>query len=142
MLAAVYHGQADVRVEQIPLPELGADEILLKVVSASVCGTDLRIWHGHHRLYPPGTVRIPGHEVVGDIVQVGGQVRGVTHGQRVFVAPNMGCGHCKLRRIWHDDRWRLCGICVCLRRPSSRASGNLTLRLAHLFNVRDWFKEI
>jgi L-iditol 2-dehydrogenase len=95
MLAAVYHGPDDVRVEQIPLPEIGADEILLKVVSACVCGTDLRIWHGHHRLYPPGTVRVPGHEVVGEIVQVGGQVRGVIQGQRVFVAPNMGCGHCR-----------------------------------------------
>ena len=95
MLAAVYHGPDDVRVEQISQPEIGADEVLLKVVYASICGTDLRIWHGHHRLYPPGTVRVPGHEVVGDIVQVGGQVRGVIKGQRVFVAPNMGCGHCR-----------------------------------------------
>ena len=95
MLAAVYHGPDDVRVEQIRIPEIGPDEILLKVVSASICGTDLRIWHGHHRLYPAGTVRVPGHEVVGDIVQVGGQVRGMIQGQRVFVAPNMGCGHCR-----------------------------------------------
>jgi len=95
MLAAVYHGPDDVRLETVPTPEIGADEVLLKVVSATVCGTDLRIWHGHHRKYPPGTVRIPGHEVVGDIAQAGAQVRGVSPGQRVFVAPNMGCGHCR-----------------------------------------------
>jgi len=95
MLAAVYHGPDEVRVEEVPTPQISPDEVLLRVVSATVCGTDLRIWHGHHRMYPPGTVRIPGHEVVGDIGQVGAQVRGLTAGQRVFVAPNMGCGHCR-----------------------------------------------
>ncbi len=95
MLAAVYHGPDDVRLEDVPTPQIGPGEVLLKVVCATVCGTDLRIWHGHHRMYPPGTVRIPGHEVVGDIAQVGAQIRGLTPGQRVFVAPNMGCGHCR-----------------------------------------------
>jgi len=95
MLAAVYHGPDDVRVEQIRKPEIGPDEVLLKVVCASICGTDLRIWHGNHRLYPAGTVRVPGHEVVGDIIEIGGRVRGLMQGQRVFVAPNMGCGHCR-----------------------------------------------
>jgi len=64
------------------------------VVSAGICATDLRILHGTHHKFPPGTVRIPGHEVVGDIVAVGVNVKGLEVGQRVFVAPNMGCGHC------------------------------------------------
>src|SRR4030065_54149 len=59
MLAAVYHGPNDLRVENVPIPEIGKDEILVKVLSASICGTDLRIYHGNHRMYPPGTVRIP-----------------------------------------------------------------------------------
>jgi L-iditol 2-dehydrogenase len=46
-------------------------------------------------MYPEGTVRIPGHEVVGDIVAVGRNVRGLKEGDRMFVAPNMGCGHCR-----------------------------------------------
>jgi L-iditol 2-dehydrogenase len=95
MLAAVYHGPNDIRVENVQKPEINKDELLVKVLSASICGTDLRIFHGNHRLYPPGTIRIPGHEVVGDIVAVGGGVTGYSIGQRVFVAPNMGCGHCK-----------------------------------------------
>ena len=70
MLAAVYHGPDDLRVEQVPVPEIGRGEILVKVHSASICGTDLRILHGNHRMYPPGTVRIPGHEVVGTIAEV------------------------------------------------------------------------
>ncbi|MFN8482582.1 MAG: zinc-binding dehydrogenase [Anaerolineae bacterium] len=92
MLAAVYHGPNDLRVEEAPLPQFGPDEALLKVISANICGTDLRILHGGHRLYPVGTVRIPGHEVVGEIAALGAAVEGYEVGERVFVAPNMGMG--------------------------------------------------
>ena len=95
MLAAVYHGPNDLRVEEVPMPEIGSDEVLLKVLNANICGTDLRIYHGHHRKFPPGTVRIPGHETAGTIVEVGKSVKGFQVGQRVFVAPNWGCGHCR-----------------------------------------------
>ncbi|MCZ7544270.1 MAG: alcohol dehydrogenase catalytic domain-containing protein [Anaerolineae bacterium] len=95
MLAAVYYGPHDIRLEERPVPEIGPGEILLKVVSAGVCGTDLRIWHGAHRKFPPGTVRVPGHEVVGDIAALGAEVKGLEVGQRVMVAPNIGCGHCR-----------------------------------------------
>jgi L-iditol 2-dehydrogenase len=94
MLAAVYHGPNDLRVEQVPVPQPGPGELLVKVLDASICGTDLRIYHGGHRMYPDGTVRIPGHEVVGTIVALGAGLTGYPEGQRVFVAPNMGCGHC------------------------------------------------
>ena len=94
MLAAVYHGPNDLRIENVPIPEIVNGEILIKVLSTSICGTDLRIYHGNHRMYPPGTVRIPGHEVVGTIVKIGAQVNSYAIGQRVFCAPNTGCGHC------------------------------------------------
>ena len=94
MLAAVYHGPDDLRVENVPVPKIGDGEILVKVISASICGTDLRIVHGKHRLFPPGTVRIPGHEVVGSIAEVGARIDNYSIGQRVFCAPNTGCGHC------------------------------------------------
>jgi L-iditol 2-dehydrogenase len=104
MRAAVYHGPLDLRVDEVPVPEIGTDEILLKVDSASICGTDLRIYHGAHRMFPAGTVRIPGHEVVGTIACLGGQVSGYSLGQRVFVAPNMGCGSCKQCVTGHNNR--------------------------------------
>lgn len=94
MLAAVYHGPKDLRVEEVAVPTIGAGEILVKVLSASICGTDLRIFHGNHRMYAPGTIRIPGHELVGTIAEVGAGVEGYSVGQRVFCAPNTGCGHC------------------------------------------------
>jgi L-iditol 2-dehydrogenase len=95
MLAAVYYGPEDLRLEERPRPSIGPDEALLKVVSAGICGTDLRILHGEHRKYPPGTVRVPGHEVVGDLAEAGANVVGLEVGQRVMVAPNFGCGHCR-----------------------------------------------
>jgi L-iditol 2-dehydrogenase len=94
MLAAVYHGPNDLRVENVPVPRIGKGELLVKVLSASICGTDLRIFHGNHRMYAPGTVRIPGHEVVGTIAEVGVEVENYSVDQRVFCAPNTGCGHC------------------------------------------------
>ncbi len=95
MLAAVYHGPNDLRVEDVPLPEIAGGELLIKVLSASICGTDLRILHGNHRMYPAGTVRVPGHEVVGTIARLGPEVTGYSVGQKVFCAPNTGCGHCQ-----------------------------------------------
>jgi L-iditol 2-dehydrogenase len=94
MLAAVYHGPNDIRVENVAIPKIGKGELLIRVISASICGTDLRIFHGNHRMYPEGTVRIPGHEVVGTIEDVGEEVKNYATGQRVFCAPNTGCGHC------------------------------------------------
>jgi len=95
MLAAVYHGPGDLRLEDVPVLTAGPGEILIRVKAASICGTDLRILHGDHRKYPPATVRIPGHEVVGDIADLGEGVEGFVPGQMVFIAPNMGCGHCR-----------------------------------------------
>ena len=94
MLAAVYHGPNDLRVENVPVPGIGTGEILVKVLSASICGTDLRIFHGNHRKYPPGTVRIPGHEVVGTIAEVGGEV------ERLFRrAARFLCAQYRLRAL-------------------------------------------
>src|SRR5260221_13682138 len=92
MLVAVYHGPNGLCLEERPIPTISLDEALLKVVGAGICGTDLRILHGGHRRYPAGTIRVPGHEVVGDIVEAGGNAKGVSIAERVIVAPNWGCG--------------------------------------------------
>ena len=49
MQAAVYYGPEDLRVEERPIPQINPREALIKVVSTGICGTDLRIYHGHHR---------------------------------------------------------------------------------------------
>lgn len=95
MRAVVYYGPDDLRVADRPVPVIGPKEVLVKVVRTGICATDLRILHGAHRMYPPGTLRIPGHEVFGELVEVGASVDWLKPGQRVFVAPNMGCGRCR-----------------------------------------------
>jgi threonine dehydrogenase-like Zn-dependent dehydrogenase len=106
MLAAVYHGPEDLRLERVAVPAIAEDELLLRVESASICATDLRIVAGGHRQYPQGVVRIPGHEVAGIVQEAGPAAGGVGRGQRVFIAPNMGCGDCRECRRGHNNLCR------------------------------------
>ncbi|WP_210493321.1 zinc-binding dehydrogenase [Patulibacter sp. SYSU D01012] len=92
MRVLAYHGPDDLRLEDRADPEPGPGEALLRVRSCGVCGTDLRIQAGHHRAYGPGTVRVPGHEIAGDVVALGDGTD-LALG-RAFVAPNLGCGRC------------------------------------------------
>jgi len=94
MLAAVFHGPGDLRLMRRQVPKPGPEEVLVAVRAAGICGTDLRILGGGHRKIPPGTARILGHEVVGEIVELGSEVQGYRTGEQVFVAPNFGCGVC------------------------------------------------
>lgn len=96
MLAARLYGTKDLRVETVDKPLPGSRDILLKVRSAFICGTDIRMfqssYHGTNSLLP----LILGHEISGIIEQVGSDVSGYQPGTRVTVAPNMGCGICKM----------------------------------------------
>lgn len=94
MRALVYRGPDALAVEDRSVPDVGSGEALVRVDACGICGTDLRIASGRHRAYPDGTVRIPGHEIVGTVESVGDGVVGLSQGQRVFVAPNVGCGEC------------------------------------------------
>ncbi|HWK26425.1 MAG TPA: zinc-binding dehydrogenase [Solirubrobacter sp.] len=91
MKALVYHGPRDLRVEDRPIPEPGPGEVLLKVLACGICGTDLRIHGGGHSAYPDGTVRVPGHEIAGEIAATGDGVE-LEPGARMFLAPNLEIG--------------------------------------------------
>ncbi|MCS7248373.1 MAG: zinc-dependent dehydrogenase [Anaerolineales bacterium] len=94
MKAAVFHNIGDLRVEEVPTPVPGPDQLLIKIGAAGICGTDLRILsNGHHRI-PSGTPRVLGHEFSGEVVEVGRNVAGIKVGTRVAIAPNIGCGTC------------------------------------------------
>ena len=96
MLAAVLHNRENLHIEQVNKPVISNDEVLLRCRAATICGTDMRIYrHGHSRL-PANTKRILGHELAGKVVQVGSNVKGIKEGIRVAVAPNFGCGMCRM----------------------------------------------
>lgn len=94
MKAAYYYGVGDIRVEEVAIPKINDEEILIKVRSCAVCGTDLRIFKFGHFKIPLGTKRVLGHEIAGEIVAVGSKVKGYAAGMKVATPPNIGCGTC------------------------------------------------
>jgi L-iditol 2-dehydrogenase len=90
MLAAVYRGVNDVRLETVAVPEIGPGEILLRVHTCGICGTDLKkIATGSH-----SAPRIFGHETSGTVVAVGPRVTRFVTGDRVMVFHHIPCGRC------------------------------------------------
>ena len=100
MLAALLYGQEDLRLEEVAIPTPAAGEVVIKVGTATTCGTDLKVWRrgGHARMLKPPTLF--GHEVVGEIVATGVGVTGWNIGDRVVAnnsAPCMSCFFCHRR---------------------------------------------
>ena len=94
MTAAVLYGREDVRVERVHVPEIGPEDVLVRVRAALTCGTDLKVFRrGYHAkmIVPPALF---GHELAGDIVAVGENVEGFFTGQRVVAANSAPCGKC------------------------------------------------
>src|SRR5437667_8529670 len=90
MLAAVYRGVNDVRLETVPVPAIAAGEILIKVHTCGICGTDLKkIATGSH-----SAPRIFGHETSGTVAAVAPNVRNFKPGDRVIVFHHIPCGDC------------------------------------------------
>lgn len=94
MKAARLHGSKDIRVEDVPVPAISDNEILVKVKTAFLCGTDLRMYTTGHPAASPQTPLILGHEGAGKIEALGLNVAKYQKGMRVAVAPNIGCGLC------------------------------------------------
>jgi L-iditol 2-dehydrogenase len=92
--AALLFGKEDLRVQEIPAPEIGAGEVLLEVRAAAVCGTDIRMYRNGAVGVSPQTPLVLGHELAGLVTRVGKGVAGIREGLRAAVAPNMGCGTC------------------------------------------------
>src|SRR5215467_15937373 len=95
MTAAVLYGSEDLRIEQVDVPNVSADEVLLRVRLALTDGTDLQVWkRGYHAkmIQPPAVF---GHEVVGEIVEVGKRVDSRWRtGMRVIAANSAPCLRC------------------------------------------------
>ena len=94
MLAARMYGKEDIRLEEVAKPAIGRGEILIKVKAAAICGTDVRMYRNGYKGITEETPRILGHEFSGVIEEIADGVAGYQVGQRVAVAPNMGCGIC------------------------------------------------
>ncbi|QJB29876.1 glutathione-dependent formaldehyde dehydrogenase [Chitinophaga oryzae] len=92
MKAAVFHKPGDIRVDQIPDPVIErSDDIILKVTSTAICGSDLHIYDG---FFPQVKDLVMGHEFMGIVEETGANVSGLRRGDRVVVPFPIACGHC------------------------------------------------
>ena len=90
MQAAVYRDIDDVRTETIAVPEIGPGEVLVRIDTCGICGTDLKKIHSGSHAAP----RVFGHEMAGTVAAVGESVRGCAVGDRVMAFHHIPCGHC------------------------------------------------
>jgi L-iditol 2-dehydrogenase len=90
MRAAVYHGVNDVRIESIPVPEIGPGEVLMKIHTCGICGTDLKKIHTGSHSAP----RVFGHEMSGTVAAVGEGVTNFAVGDKVMAYHHIPCGEC------------------------------------------------
>ncbi len=93
MRAAVYYNNRDVRLEEMPIPVIGRKEILVKIMASGVCGSDVMEWYRIKK-----APRVLGHEIAGEVAQVGGEVDGFSVGDRVFVTHHVPCNECRYCR--------------------------------------------
>lgn len=94
MKALQFYGKNEYSLNEIPIPQIGDGELLLKVKAAAVCGSDLRMIQNGYKDVSRENPRIYGHEIAGTIEEAGKAVKGYQPGMDVAIAPNMGCGIC------------------------------------------------
>ena len=94
MKAAVFYGKEDLRIENIPTPEVKDGWVLIKIKACGICGTDMHIFDGDEGAAPTPSGTVLGHEFAGEVVEVGAGVEGIKPGDRVCVDPNWLCNEC------------------------------------------------
>ncbi len=133
MRAAVYRGVNDVRVESVPVPTIGPGEVLVRIHSCGICGTDLKKIHSGSHSAP----RIFGHEMAGTIAAVGDKVSGWRVGDRVMAFHHIPCGkgcyYCRKKTFSQCESYKRVG-CTAGFEP---AGGGF----AEYIRVMDWIVE-
>ena len=96
MKVAVWYNNEDIRIEEVPKPTPGDREMLVKVISCGICGSDIVEWY---RL--PRAPLVQGHEIGAEVIEVGQSVSVYKPGDRVFVAPKVPCMTCSYCKSGH-----------------------------------------
>jgi len=96
MKVAKWYNNQDIRIEEVPMPRPGLHEMLVKVISCGICGSDVVEWY---RL--PRAPLVPGHEIGAEVIEVGQSVNKFIPGDRVFIAPKVPCMQCDYCKNGH-----------------------------------------
>jgi len=126
MRAAVYYNNKDIRIEEMSKPEIGKKEILVKIVASGICGSDVMEWY---RIKKAPVVL--GHEIAGEIVEVGADVDRFKVGQRVFVSHHVPCNECRYCRAGYQT------VCATLRSTNFYPGGFAEFVRVPEINVRN-----
>jgi L-iditol 2-dehydrogenase len=97
MRVAMYYNNHDVRIEEMPIPTIGDGEMLVKVKASGICGSDVMEWYRIKK-----APKVLGHEITGEIVEVGKNVKPYKKGDRVFVSHHVPCNTCRF--CLHDQQ--------------------------------------
>jgi len=126
-LTAVLHCTDDIRLEQLPVPQPGSDQVLLKMDSVGICGSDVHYWtHGAIGDFVVRAPMVLGHEAAGVVVGVGTKVDSLQVGDRVAIEPGVPCGGCD---VCKGGTYNLCPkMQFCATPP---VDGNLCRYYAH-----------
>jgi L-iditol 2-dehydrogenase len=89
MRVAMYYNNSDVRLEELPKPKIGPDEVLVKAMACGICGSDVMEWYRIKK-----APRVLGHEMTGEFVEVGEDVKKYQVGDRAFVSHHVPCNTC------------------------------------------------
>ena len=104
MKVAVYYNNRDVRLEELPVPKINAGELLIRTRASGICGSDLMEWYRIKK-----APLVLGHEITGEVVEVGEGVKDFKTGDRVFSAHHVPCGYCRYCLAGHQS------VCELLR---------------------------
>ncbi len=112
MRVAMYYSNSDVRLQEMPVPEIGAGELLVRVIASGICGSDVMEWYREHKV-----PLVLGHEIAGEVVGVGEGVENFHEGDRVAVTHHVPCMTCHYCRSGHHT------VCETLRTTSFDPGG-------------------
>jgi L-iditol 2-dehydrogenase len=98
MLVAMYYNNRDVRLEELPLPKIGAGELLIRTRASGICGSDLMEWYRIKK-----APLVLGHEIAGEVAEVGEGVDDFRIGDRVFASHHVPCGKCRYCLAGHQS---------------------------------------
>lgn len=100
----MYYNNKDVRLEELPIPQISSDELLVKVLACGICGSDVMEWYRLKK-----APRVLGHEATGIIEKVGENVKNYKKGNRVFVSHHVPCNECTYCKLGYHT------VCQTLR---------------------------
>ncbi|MFH1656128.1 MAG: zinc-dependent dehydrogenase [Candidatus Omnitrophota bacterium] len=112
MRVAMYYNNDDVRLEEMPQPQVSSGELLVKVQASGICGSDVMFWYRRHKV-----PLVLGHEIAGEIIEVGDDIKKYKVGQRITVSHHVPCGSCHYCLNGHST------VCETLRKTNFSPGG-------------------